>query len=73
MAKKIVLETNNIQVKGADTFEEVICLASLIASKQIDPDSTIYDMQKHFEQVLHADCGNCNIGATCLLNGMYGG
>ena len=70
---KIVMETNNIQVRTASNWEEVICLASLIASKQIQPDSTIEDMGKYFDDALHGDCSHCKINSICLLEGMYGG
>jgi len=73
MFKKITINTEaNPQIRTADTIEEIICLASLIASKQLEPDATIEDMGKYFDEALHGDCPHCKLSATCLLTGMYG-
>jgi hypothetical protein len=65
MKNYIVLSIKDGPLYGAEFIEDVLCLATLIASGTLPPDSDITDVEKYFNKV-HQDCGNCPLNKKCL-------
>lgn len=55
---------NYPRIKEAGSIEDILCLATLIAKKELSSDSLIYDSERYHERIL--GCENCNHSDTCL-------
>ena len=51
---------------NADTLEEILCLATLIAVGEIHPDSKLSDSLNFFIEKTGSDCSECPFCEKCL-------
>ncbi len=50
----------------ANTIEDVLCLATLIASGELHPNATIEDSTAFYEKEVNQDCSICPFKLVCL-------
>lgn len=46
--------------------EEVLCLATLVASGELPPSATVKDSETFFTEETGGDCSKCPFAAVCL-------
>ena len=54
------------KIEGAETIEDILCLATLIGSAELAPNSTLEDAKKFYEEIAGGDCGKCLLKSVCL-------
>lgn len=54
------------KIESSNSIEEVLCLATLIGSAEIAPNSTLEDSKRFLEEVNGGDCNNCLLKRVCL-------
>ena len=59
-------------VAPAKTIEDILCLATLIASGHASPSATVQDSVEHYER-LEDDCLSCPVSNVCLALIINGG
>ena len=64
MSKPIVIETKGV-FAGAETLEQILCLATLAANKQPFI-RTVAQAKEWYETVGKGDCGTCPFCMECL-------
>ena len=52
---------------NADTLEEILCLATLIAVAEIHPESKLSDALSFFIEKTGSDCSSCPFCDKCLV------
>jgi hypothetical protein len=51
---------------SVDEIDDLLCLATLVASKQLGKKSTLKDASEYHKQIVHLDCLECRIHNRCV-------
>lgn len=54
------------KIESAESIEDVLCLATLVANGELSPVATIRESRNFFVEEVKEDCGNCPFMLTCL-------
>jgi hypothetical protein len=54
------------KIEKAESIEDILCLATLIANGELPPVAGIHESRKFFVEEVKEDCGNCPFMLTCL-------
>ena len=60
------LTVSHPKIENAESIEDVLCLATLIANGELPPNASIKDSKDFFTNETKEDCDNCPFKLTCL-------
>lgn len=60
------LSISHPRIENAESIEDILCLATLIANGELSTKSTLEDSAEFYKNEAKSYCGNCPFNLTCL-------